>query len=174
MRCLIAVTASVAMLVAQVPLVPAFGQSAPPAPQAATQNPVIEATFKAFPNGGEPLSMRIADLLVANPKLATELLIYMRNAQGLSRAQKVAAEHGLAAAADRLGIQARQVCPPRAPAGACCPDGTLRDAQWGCGDDLWFVALAFLGFAAQVGLAAGFSHQNAQVIPTPVPSATPH
>src|ERR1700737_1564693 len=112
MRSLIAVAASVAMLVAQVPLIPAFGQSAPAAPQASVQpSAVINATFKAFPNGGEPLSMRIADLIAANPKLAAEFVVYMRDAQGLSRAQKVAAEHGLASAADRLGIKARQACP---------------------------------------------------------------
>src|SRR6266496_4362091 len=100
MRCLVAVAASVAMLVAQVPSMPAFAQSAPPAPQATTQSSVFSAAFKAFPSGGEPLSMRIADLITANPKLATELVIYMRSAQGLSRAQMVAAEQGLAAAAD--------------------------------------------------------------------------
>jgi hypothetical protein len=108
MRSLIAVAASVAMLAAQVPFRPAFGQSPPPAPQATIQpSAIIDATFKAFPNGGEPLSMRITDLIAANPKLAAEFVVYMRSAQGLSRAQKLAGEHGLAAAADRLGITAQ-------------------------------------------------------------------
>lgn len=86
MRSLIAITAAVAMVVAQVPLVPAFAQSASPASQTATQNPVIAAAFKAFPSGGEPLSMRIADIITANPKLAADLVVYIRNGRGLSRA----------------------------------------------------------------------------------------
>jgi len=78
--------------------------------------------------------MRIADLITANPKLATELVIYMRSAQGLSRAQMVAAEQGLAAAADRLGIQAK--------------DGD---------EDVWGVALAVLAVAAMVAAAVALS-----------------
>jgi hypothetical protein len=175
MRSLIAITASVAMVMAQVPVVPAYAETTSPAPQVASQNSVIAATFKAFPSGGEALSMRIADLIAANPKLATELVIYMRNAQGLNRAQKVAAEHGLATAADRLGIQARQACPPNAPANACCPDGTWRFERWpdgtlrdvGC-DDLWFIALGILAVAAAACAAAcGSNSNNAAVVPHP-------
>jgi hypothetical protein len=59
-----------------------------------TQNTI----FKAFPNGSEPLSMRIAALVGDNPNLAPELITYRQTARGLSRTQKLAAEHGLVAA----------------------------------------------------------------------------
>jgi hypothetical protein len=148
MRSLIAVTASVALLLAQVPPMPASAQNAVPGQQATTQSPVVAATFKAFPNGGEALSMRIADLITANPKLATEFVIYMRNAEGLNRAQKVAAEQGLAAAADRLGINAQVYCPPGTPPNS--PQCT----------DPWFIALSILGVAAAVGIAVGLSNKG--------------
>src|SRR5260370_13938795 len=59
MRPLIAIAASVAMLVAQIPLVPARADTAPPAPQVVSNNSVIAQTFKAFPNGGGALSKDI-------------------------------------------------------------------------------------------------------------------
>jgi hypothetical protein len=142
MRSLIAITASVAMLVAQVPLVPAFGQTAPPAPQAAaqSQNSVVSATLNDFPNGGDALSARIADLIIANPKLATDFVTYIRNAQGLTREQKVAVEQGLAAAADRLGIKAQVVN--------------------GEDDGLWLLALAILAIAAGICIMACDNGKN--------------
>src|SRR5262249_54735829 len=100
MRSLIAITASVAMLLAQTPVAPVSAETTPPAPQVASQNSVFAEAFKAFPNGGDGLSKRLADIILANRKLAPDLVIYMRNAPGLNRAQKLAAEHGLAAAAD--------------------------------------------------------------------------
>jgi hypothetical protein len=166
MRSLIAVTTSVAMLLGQVPLVPAFAQSAPPAPQATSQYWIIAVTFNDYPNGGDPLSTRIADLIIANPKLAPEFVTYMRNTEGLSRAQKLAAEHGLAAAADRFGIKAADVAVPPLTkdtiiAGPVC--------------DWWCVALAILAVgAAAGGIAYGAEHHNNNpppIIPPPVVSA---
>jgi hypothetical protein len=148
MRSLIAITASVAMLLAQVPSVPAYAQNALPTQQATIPSPVVAATFKAFPSGGEALSMRIADLITANPKLAPEFVVYMRNAEDLNRAQKVAAEQGLAAAADRLGINAQIYCPPGTPPNS--PQCT----------DPWFIALSILGVAAAVGIAVGLSNKG--------------
>jgi hypothetical protein len=180
MRSLIAVTASVALLAAQVPSVPAFAQSAPPAPQTASQVSVFAVAFKAFPSGGDPLSMRIADLITANPKLAPELVVYMRNnAQSLSRAQKVAAEHGLAAAADRLGVKARDVCPRNVPRDQCCPDGTWRFERGadgrlydvGCADP-WFIIASIIAVAAITCVAACRNNPGAQVVF--IPTGSPH
>ena len=113
MRSLIAVTASVAIVVAQMPTLPAYADIASPAAQVAKQDSTLIAeAFKAFPSGGDPLSMRLADIIVANPKLAADLAIYLRSTEGLSRAQKLAAEHGLATAADRLGIRGADLGTP--------------------------------------------------------------
>jgi hypothetical protein len=161
MRSLIAVTASVTMLLGQVPLVPAYAQSAPPAPQAATQYPIIAATFNAFPNGGDPLSTRIANLIIANPKLAPEFVIYMRNTEGLSKAQKLAAEHGLAAAADRFGIKA-------ADYGVVTKDGIVAATpvcDWYC------IGLAILALGAIAGgIAYGAENHNNNNTPFVPPS----
>ena len=94
MRSLIAITASVALLVGQMPQGPAHAEITPPSPQVAA-NSVIAEAFKAFPDGGAPLSKRITAIILANPKLAPDLVIYMRNVPGLNRAQKLAAEYGL-------------------------------------------------------------------------------
>jgi hypothetical protein len=139
MRSVVAIIASVAMLVGQVPLVPAFGQSASPAPQASMANPVMAETFKAFPSGGDPLTRRIADLITANPKLAPEFVIYMRNAKDLSKAQTTAAEQGIAAAADRLGIK-----------------GQVPGFQ----NDPWFALAALLAVAGTAAMAYGLSQAN--------------
>jgi hypothetical protein len=154
MRSLIAITASVAMLVAQVPLVPAFAQSAPPAPRATTQYPIVGQTFNAFPNGGDPLSERIAALIVANPKLAPEFVIYMRNAEGLTQPQKLAAEQGLAAAADRLGIKGADLG---------VPGPLTKDTVVDAGYDAWLIAVAILAVGAGVGIGVGASQRNNSV-----------
>jgi hypothetical protein len=52
------------------------------------------------------LSKRIADIIVKDPNLAAGLVKYVRTAPGLNRDQKLAAERGLAAALERLGIKA--------------------------------------------------------------------
>src|SRR6266699_2764257 len=118
MRSLIAVATVAAMLVAEFPTVPAFAQNTvlpvrleTATPKSATVNPAIVAMFKAYPQGGEALSNRIADFLVSNRKLAPELANYVVYTPGVSRAQKIAAERGVAAALERLGINAADLGP---------------------------------------------------------------
>ena len=147
MRGLIAIVASAAMLAAQVPMVPAYAETLPPAPGVASENSVIAQTFKAFPNGGEALSKKIAEVIVANPKLAPDLVIYMRNTQGLNRAQKLAAEHGLAAAADQLKIKAAEIEVPH-------PRVTKEGIYAPEPDDLWLLALGLLAVGGAICAAA--------------------
>src|SRR5262245_61777136 len=115
-RIQISVACSVAMLVAQTP--PGFAQNASiPASQVAftpgqedvTPGPAILAAFKAFPKGGDQLSKRIEDLIVGDPKLAPGLAKYMQTSTDLSKEQKQAAFRGLAAALNRLGINAAEL-----------------------------------------------------------------
>lgn len=153
MRIPIALTVSVAMLMVQGPLVPVFAQTASSSQQAAIQDPIIDATFKAFPSGGQPLSMRIADLIIANPKLAPKFVVYLQTAQGLNRAQKMAAENGLAAAADKLGIR----------------------AQVGDGQNLWawIAALGAIGVGVGMGVygaTQGHGNNTPGCVPTVSPS----
>ena len=158
MRSVIAVVSSVAMLVAQVPATPAFAQSAVSpaalqrvnlnAAQAGPQNPVIAEAFQAFPKGGDPLSKRIADIIAKDPKLAVALVKFVQTAPGLSTDQKLAAERGLAAALNRLGIKAADM-PVKAPVVAEAYDYT------------WLLALAAI--AALICL--GVCHKNEQVTP---------
>jgi hypothetical protein len=117
MRSTIAVVSAVAMLVCQIP--PGFAQSAMPVPQPAafqptdaTPDPAIIDAFAAFPKGGEALSKQLADIIVKDPSLAPGLVKYVRTA-GLNKDQKLAAERGLAAALQRLGIKAADL--PVAP-----------------------------------------------------------
>jgi hypothetical protein len=112
----ISVACSAAMLVAQI--APGFAQSAtsPPPSQAAFSpaqedvppSPAILDAFKAFPKGGDLLSKRIEDIIVADPKLAPGLAKYLQTAPDLNKEQKQAAFRGLAAALNRLGIKAAE------------------------------------------------------------------
>jgi len=146
------------MLVAQVPATPVFAQSAVSpaalqrvnlnAAQAGPQNPVIAEAFQAFPKGGDPLSKRIADIIAKDPKLAAALVKFVQTAPGLSTDQKLAAERGLAAALNRLGIKAADM-PVKAPVVAEAYDYT------------WLLALAAI--AALICL--GVCHKNEQVTP---------
>jgi hypothetical protein len=112
----ISVACSVAMLVAQIP--PGFAENAASTPpsQAAfspaedvTPSPAILDAFKAFPKGGDLLSKRIEDIIVADPKLAPGLAKYVQTAPDLNKEQKQAAFRGLAAALNRLGIKAAEL-----------------------------------------------------------------
>jgi hypothetical protein len=161
MRGLIAIVASAAMVVAQVPLVPAYAETLPPAPQVVGENSTIAQTFKAFPNGGEALSKQIAKLLVANPKLAPDLVIYMRNTQGLNRAQKLAAEQGLASAADALKIKAAEIGVPQ-PQPRVTKEGIYAPEP----DDLWLLALGLLAVGAAICAAACGSTPGGGTPPT--------
>jgi len=122
MRSLIVVTTAAALVMAGIPTMPSYGQSAvkPARADAATPSPTIVGLFKAFPQGGEELSKRIADFIVSNRKLAPELANYVVHTSTLSKAQKIAAERGLAAAMERLGINAADLPAPvyKAPAPA--------------------------------------------------------
>src|SRR5262245_4792997 len=71
--------------------------------------PAIVDAFKAFPKGGDQLSKRIEDLIVADPKLAPDLAKYVQTAPDLNKEQKRAALRGLAAALNRLGINAAEL-----------------------------------------------------------------
>jgi len=154
MRSLIAITASVTMLLAQVPVVPAHAETTPAAPQAAVQNAAIAAAFKAYPNGGEALSKQVVGLIMSNPKLAPDLVIYMRSAPGLNRAQKLAAEQGLATAADQLRIKAADM--------RVITKDTVPPVVE---DDAWLIALGILAVAAAICIAA-CSTNNTQAATT--------
>ena len=114
-RVSISVISGIAMLVAQIP--PGFAQNAAstpaqPAALAPAQEvtpPAIVAAFKAFPKGGDELSKRIEEMIVADPKLAPDLAKYVQTAPDLNKEQKQAALRGLAAALNRLGIKAAEL-----------------------------------------------------------------
>jgi len=112
----IGVACSVAMLGAQVP--PGFAQNAasiPPSQAAfnptedASPSPAILGAFKAFPKGGEQLSKRIEEIIVGDPQAAPGLAKYVQTATDLNKEQKQAAFRGLAAALNRLGINAAEL-----------------------------------------------------------------
>ena len=113
LRLPIAIISSVALLVAQI--APGFAQNTVPPParpaafspaQDATPSPVIIDAFKAYPKGGDLLSKRIEDIIVSDPNLAPGLAKYVQTDQSLNKEQKQAAFNGLAAALNRLGINA--------------------------------------------------------------------
>ena len=165
MRSLIAVTASVAMLMAQVPLVPAYADTTAPAPQVATQNAAIAAAFNAYPNGGEALSKQVLGLVMSNPKLAPDVVIYMRNTPGVNRAQKLAAEHGLAAALDQLKIKAADL-------GVVTKDYVPTVANFW--EDPWFIAAAIAAVGAAICIAVCQTSGGNGAIVINTPTATMH
>ena len=138
MRSVVAITSAMSLILAQVPTT-GFAQSAAPLAQpvaltspAETQpaqaealNPAIEKAFKAFPNGGDGLVKRISNLVVKNPKLATDVLKYVQTTPGVTYGQKTAAEHGLAAALERLGINAADMAVKAPP-----PQAAVYDYAW--------------------------------------------
>ena len=169
MRSLIAITASVTMLLAQVPLVPAYADTTAPAPQVATQNAAIAAAFNAYPNGGAALSKQVLGLVMSNPKLAPDVVIYMRNTPGVNRAQKLAAEHGLAAALDQLKIKAADLGVPPMVTKDTVP---VVAPFW---EDPWFIAAAIAAVGAAIGIAAGQNSSGATtIVVTNVSAATTH
>jgi len=91
------------------------GQQASVTPaQDVTPSPAILAAFKAFPKGGDLLSKSIEEIIVTDPKLAAGVAKYVQTAPDLNKDQKLAALRGLAAALNRLGIQAADM-PVKAP-----------------------------------------------------------
>ena len=132
MRSMVATVCAAALLLAQVPVTPVFAQGLATAEtQQTAVNPAIVEAFKAFPQGGAGLSSRLSDLIVANRKLAPEMARYVQTAPGLSYAQKIAAEHGLASALDRMGIKA-QGATARCEGSSMVttPDGSCFDGKW--------------------------------------------
>ena len=162
MRSVITITSTVAMMLAQVPTT-GFAQSVVPAqpvalssaPQTAAQNAAIDKAFKAFPNGGDALVKRISDLITRNPKLATELVKYVQSAPGVTYGQKVAAERGLAAALERMGVNAADMpvkAPPMAPAPAAY-------------DYSWLIALAALAVVGGIICVTDACHHDHPISP---------
>lgn len=160
MRSAIAVVSAASLIVAQVPAV-GFAQTAAPlqpvtlGPAQTAQNPVIAEAFKAFPNGGDAFSKRIADLIVGDPKLATDVLRFVKTGPGVTYGQKIAAERGLAAALDRMGVKAADmpVKAPRAP---------VEEPY----DYTWLAALAAAALIAGIVCAAECpSHEHGPISP---------
>src|SRR5262249_51217811 len=143
MRSLIAISASIALLAGQLPPLPAHAETTPPAPQVAVQNAAVAAAFNAYPAGGEALSRQLSGLILSNPKLAPDVVIYMRNTPGLNRAQKLAAEHALASALEQLKIKAADLGVP-----LVTKEGIVAPAE-----DAWWIAAAILAVGAAVCIA---------------------
>jgi hypothetical protein len=159
MRSAIAIVSAVAMLVAQVP--PGFAQSAVSTPaqpvvlspgQNVNVSPAIVDAFNAFPKGGDQLSKRIADIIVKDPKLAAGMVRYLQATPSISREQKLAAEQGLAAALNRLGIKAADM-PVKAPV------APVAEAY----DWTWLLALAAIAALICIGVC---HHNEEQVVVT--------
>lgn len=116
MRKLVLATALAAILAAGVPAIPAVAQQASltPTPGVVDKATQIQNTINAFPNGGPPLRMQLADMIEKDPDMASELAKYIQANAGMTTAQKEAAELGLADALDKLGVVA--FAGPLAPA----------------------------------------------------------
>jgi hypothetical protein len=163
MRCLISGVSIVALLAAQVPTTPAFAQS-PVTPVNLQTQPgadVYGKMFAAFPNGGEQLSNQIADIIVANPKIAPQLVSYAQ-AAGLNRLQKIALEHGFAQALKRMGINAADLgVPTKAqPSYPPAPAVVEEGFEW------WWLVLAAAVIAGVVvcAIECFHHHHHAQVV----------
>jgi hypothetical protein len=121
----------------------------------------IVEMFRAFPNGGTVLSNRVADFVVTNPKLAPALANYVVTSRELSRAQKIAAEHGMAAALQRLGINAADLpYPTKAPP-------PVYPAPVEEGFNAWWLVLAAAVIAGIVVCAIECFHHHKQVFVSP-------
>ena len=148
LRLPVVIISSVALVVAQIPSGFAQNAAQPRAevaalsPAQATPSPAILDAFKAYPKGGDELSKRVEDIIVSDPNLAPGLAKYVQTDQSLSKEQKQAAFNGLAAALNRLGINAADmhVKAPvyKAPPAAVVPPPV---ACWGC----VVAALAIIG-----------------------------
>ena len=167
MRSIIAIASAVSMMLAQVPTT-GFADTAdsPPVPRPVTlsppqteaQNAVLAKAFKAFPNGGDALSKRISDLVAGNPKLATDLVKYVRTVPGVTYGQKIAAERGLAAALERLGIKAADMPVKAVP---MQPAAEVYDYTW-------LAALAAAAAIAGIVCLAGACRNDHNIAPISV------
>src|SRR5258708_3499988 len=167
MRSIIAIASAVSMMLAQVPTT-GFADTAgsPPVPRPVTssspqteaQNAVLAKAFKAFPNGGDALSKRISDLVAGNPKLATDLVTYVRTVPGVTYGQKIAAERGLASALERLGIKAADMPVKAVP---MQPAAEVYDYTW-------LAALAAAAAIAGIVCLAGACRHDHNIAPISV------
>ena len=73
----------------------------------ATIDQIVLATFKAYPDGGQPLTDRIRVLILQNNYLAGDVARAIKANGLLAPAQRVAGEKGLAEALSRLGVTAQ-------------------------------------------------------------------
>ena len=163
LRLPVVIVSSVALVVAQIP--PGFAQNAAPPrvqsaaldpAQDATPSPAIVAAFKAYPKGGEELSKRIEDLIVSDPNAAPGLVKYVQTTPSLTKEQKLAAYNGLAAALNRMGINAADM-PTKAPVYKAPPPPPPVTECWGC---LLFAAAVIAGVICAIEC-----DKNGEIIP---------
>ena len=167
LRLPVVIVSSVALVVAQIP--PGFAQNAaPPRVQSAAvapapdaiPSPAIVDAFKAYPKGGDELSKRIADIIVSDPDNAAPGLVkYVQTTPSLTKEQKRAAFDGLAAAMNRMGINAADM-PTKAPVYKAPPAAVPPPVTecWGC---LLFAAAVIAGVICAVEC---HGHKN-EIIP---------
>jgi|HubBroStandDraft_6_1064221.scaffolds.fasta_scaffold862084_2 hypothetical protein len=91
--------------------------AAPVTAPAAAIDPIVLATFKAYPDGGQALTDRVRVLILQNNYLASDVARAIKANGLLAPAQRVAAEKGLAEAMSRLGVTAQE-------------EAGLSGAQW--------------------------------------------
>jgi hypothetical protein len=84
---------------------------------AAPIDPIVLATFKAYPDGGQALTDRIRVLILQNNYLASDVARAVKSDGLLTPVQRTAAEKGLAEALSRLGVTAQE-------------EAGLSGAQW--------------------------------------------
>jgi hypothetical protein len=151
MRKLFVAVTVVATALSAISPAPGFGQTlvTREAPGTAAIDPLVVATIKAFPSGGQALTDRIMTLVLLNNDRAADVAKYLTSREVLSAPQRDAVEKGLAEALARLGVYAQ------APVGI--DPGVL-------------FALAMLGIGgAAIGVAV--SHKNNNNVPLVV---SPH
>ena len=152
LRSAVVIVSSVAFVGAQI--APGFAQNvAPPQVKSATFNPTQDATpspaivaaFKAYPKGGDGLSKRLENIIVSEPDAAPGLVKYVQTTPNLTQEQKRAAFDGLAAALNRMGINAADM-PTKAPVYKALPPPAVAHC-WGC---LLFAAAVIAGVVCAV------------------------
>jgi hypothetical protein len=154
MRSVIGAVSAIAMLLAQIQPTPAFAQAtaALQVPPTVIKKSAIVEAFAQFPQGGDLLAKRLAEIIVANPNRAAFLVKYVKTAPGLSHAQKIAAERGLAIALERLGVKAADLEPPP-------PQPEVFDYSW-----LGLALLALIG----IGVCVAFCFDDDEEPPVVV------
>ena len=121
------------------------------APEVAAIDPVVVATIKAFPSGGQALTDRIRVLVLQDNDRAADVAKYLTSRELMSASQREAVEKGLAEALTRLGIYAQ------------VPDGIDPGVLFA------LIALGVGGAAAAIAL----SHKSNNNTPAPI-VVSPH